>query len=118
MDIVEEIIETRLVLLKKNNPGLMIDSDCMETEDGIRGLIRIIEPSTEEIVAFEFIEPEGCWYDEVTIEEYGETAEDYDVTIIVPDEEKKDASLTIEAALSRPLRVQGYNEKGKLDYSI
>lgn len=53
MDIVEEIIETRLVLLKKNNPGLMIDSDCMETEDGIRGLIRIIEPSTEEIVAFE-----------------------------------------------------------------
>ncbi len=117
MEIIEEIIETRLALLKKNNPNLIIDSDCMDTEDGMRGLIRIIEPSSEEIVAFEFIEPEGGWYDEITIEEYGETADDYDVTIIVPDEEKKDASLTIEAALSRPLRVQGYNEKGKLDYS-
>ncbi len=116
-DIVEEIIATRVALLKKHNPNFIIDSDSMETEDGCRGLIRVINPQNEEIIAFEFIEPEECWNDPETIEEYGETAAEYQVVIIVPDEEKKDASLMIEAALGAQLTVQGYNEKGRLDYS-
>lgn len=103
------MLKSRLTLLQNENPSLTFEDDWMDTEEGTRALIRVIDG--DDMIALEFIEPEGMWQEPDVIEEYAETAEEgIGITVIVPDDEKDDARNEI--GPESGIRVLGYSEIG------
>lgn len=110
-----DVLKSRMMLLQNENPLLTFEDDSMDTELGIRALIRVF--NGDEMIALEFIEPEEMWQEPDVLEEYAETVEDgLEVTVIVPRDEKKDAET--ELGQVQGLRILGYDEIGSsLRYS-
>ncbi len=109
MSTVPDVLKGRLMLLQNENPSLTFEDDQMDTGDGIRGLIRVIDG--DDTIALEFIEPEEMWQEPDVLEEYIETAEEgVGVTVIVPNGEKEDAREEI--GEDGGIRVLGYDEIG------
>lgn len=110
---VPEITKDRMAKLKEANPGRMFEDDCMDTEVGTRGLIRIFGYG-DEVTALEFIEPEELWADPDALEEYSETLSDgIGVTVIVPSEEKGGAEEMLRETIGGKVVVLGYHELDK-----
>ncbi len=59
---VEEVAKQRIGILTDLFPQLVFEDDYMETEDGVRALIRIMDRNGE-VKGLEFIEPEELWSD-------------------------------------------------------
>ncbi len=110
MDEVCKVTAGRLEHLRASGGGMMFEDDYMGTEEGTRGLIRVIDPKGD-VVALEFIEPEELWSDPDAVEEYAETLEDgIPVTVIVPDDERLNAEAMLREEAGRKIRVLPYGE--------
>lgn len=108
----EDVASRRLKELRKSKPYMNFEDDYMDTEEGVRGLIRAIS-ADESIEGLDFIEPEGLWSDPDVIEEYRETLEEgYRVTVIVPTEELDAARAMLSEVVGHNLVVLGYDEAG------
>lgn len=109
MSTVPDVLKSRMMLLQNENPSLTFEDDSMDTELGIRGLIRVLDG--DEMIALEFVEPEEMWQEPDVMEEYAETVEGaLEVTVIVPEGEKGDAEA--ELGQEGSIRVLGYDEIG------
>jgi hypothetical protein len=112
MTTVEDVTRSRLRLLQQANPQLVYEDDYMDTEEGLRGLIRAMD-GRENVVGLEFVEPEGLWADPDAVEEYAETLEEgIAVTVIVPPAERADAEALLRAEAGE-VTVLGYDELGE-----
>lgn len=112
MDEVSRVTAGRLKHLRASEGEMTFEDDYMDTEEGTRGLIRIVDPKGE-VAALEFIEPEEMWADPDAVEEYAETLEDgIPVTVIVPDDERLEAEAMLREEAGRKIRVLPYGESG------
>lgn len=110
MDPVEAVTKSRLKALQGREKTFIFEDDYMDTEVGMRGLIRISRPNGD-IAGLEFIEPEEFWMDPDAVEEYKDTlAEGYHVTVIVPTAELEDARDLLQEEAGSGVVVLGYDE--------
>jgi len=108
---VEEVTKDRMRLLGSAHPELVLEDDYMDTEEGLRGLIRKLDRRGE-VVGLEFVEPEELWADPDVVEEYAETLEEgIEVTVIVPTAEKLGAEALLREEAG-PVTVLGYDDIG------
>lgn len=113
MEKVQQVTKERMAKLKEANSGKVFEDDYMDTEVGMRGLIKVFDPDDEEVRGLEFIEPEEFWADPDALEEYAETLSDeIAVTVIVPAEEKGEATEMLHEAVGKKVVVLGYDEIG------
>jgi len=115
----EEVIEVgkrRLERLRSDHGGAIFEDDYMDTEAGTRGLIRMVGPK-DDIIALEFIEPEGVWADPDALEEYAETVEGgIHVTVIVPDADRSEAEAVLGEAIGKHIKVLSYTESASASW--
>jgi hypothetical protein len=110
MDEVSRVTAERLEHLRAIEGSMQFEDDYMDTEEGTRGLIRVLDPKGE-VAALEFIEPEELWSDPDAVEEYAETLDDgIPVTVIVPDDERLEAEAMLREEVGWKVRVLSYNE--------
>jgi hypothetical protein len=110
MDQVRDVGSRRMEHLQAAADDVTFEDDYMDTEEGTRGLIRIIDPKGE-VVGLEFIEPEEMWADPDAVEEYSETMEDgIAVTVIVPDDERLEAEAMLREQAGRKIKIIPYRE--------
>ncbi len=109
---VEDVTRARKKLLEASAPHMAFEDDYMDTEEGTRGLVRIMGPGGN-VAGLEFIEPEEFWADPDAVEEYAETLGDgVHVTVIVPEGEKGDAEELLHQEVGKAVEVLTYGDIG------
>jgi hypothetical protein len=114
---VEKVTEKRIEFLQQRYPRMSFEGDAMDTDEGMRGLVRIID-SEGTVIGLEFIEPSGLWVDPDAIEEYKDTsADEIHITVIVPLEEKEDAEALVHKEVGEAVIILSYDDLTRpLDY--
>ena len=116
MSIISDVLANRLTLLQSINSTLSFEGDTMDTPIGTRALIRVLDNG--ELIALEFIEPEGMWSESDVLEEYAETVEEGINTTIIVSENEKD-KIREEFGQDSIIKIISYDEIGSsLQYML